>query len=154
MNSNSRESLNGAHRASVKVSVAGVTASDGNTHDFRAAVERPYSDRRRYRRKIHPIGRALRTAKKARGGKMSCDSCPFSCTRSSLSERFMLPRSCTVPGAFLLEKTQPRYLAKKASSLPPDCVFGSSIFRRWFQLMLQKVESIAFTGQPLYLRRS
>ena len=42
MNSNSRESLNGAQRASgYQVSVAGVTAGDGNTHDFRAAVERP-----------------------------------------------------------------------------------------------------------------
>ena len=52
MNSNSREGLNGAQRASgYQVSVAGVTAGDGNTHDFRAAVERPYLDRRRCRRK-------------------------------------------------------------------------------------------------------
>ena len=60
------ESLNGAQRASdYQFNLAGVTTGGGNTHDFWAAVERPDSGRRRHRRKIHPIERALRFAKKA-----------------------------------------------------------------------------------------
>jgi len=35
--------LNGAQRASVlELDSTGVTTGDGNTHDFRAAVKRPY----------------------------------------------------------------------------------------------------------------
>ena len=68
MNSKSLENMNGARCASV-----GPTALDHNrgrdTHDLRAAVRRPYSERPVTVAK--PRGRALLTAKKARGGKIS-----------------------------------------------------------------------------------
>ena len=59
-----------------------------------------------YRRKIHPVGRALWTAKKARGGNMSA---PALGCRSVSSERLMLPRIWSTPGALRLEETHPLY---------------------------------------------
>jgi hypothetical protein len=106
VNSNSLESLNGAQCASMyKLDSTGVTTGDGNTHDLRAALRLPFLDRF-HRRKLHPIGKALLTAKKARRGKISA---PAPRRRSPSSERFMLPRSWSTPGAFRQEKTHPWY---------------------------------------------
>ena len=70
MNSKSLENMNGARCASVlELDSTGVTTGDGDTHDLRAAVRRPYSERPVTVAK--PRGRALLTAKKARGGKIS-----------------------------------------------------------------------------------
>ncbi len=47
MNSNSLESLNGAQCASVlELDSTGVTTGDGHTHDLRAALRLPFSDRK------------------------------------------------------------------------------------------------------------
>ena len=89
--------------------------------------------------KMDASGRALRTVKKASGGKMARPApCPAS--RSCSREGPMLRGSSSVAGAFLSEKAHPLYSRNSESSCSA-LVLGASKLCRWLQSALRRLDS-------------